>query len=336
MRLSRHTMRILALALTAGMALSLVNVIPAHSQAVPVLAQKVSQTPSDPLDPAWQNVTAISVPLSAQHITLPGGGNIFSVQVRSVHNETTIAIQLSWQDATRNGAALRAQEFRDGAAVQFPVQPTALPFYCMGQRTGAVNLWHWKADWQDDIDAFQDVQNAWPAGAFLSYPQDQDKEGLFTTGRSAGNPLSQAARTAPVESLVAAGFGTLTTAGVQAVQGKGVWQDGRWTVVFVRALAAQAADEAEIPLGGTTAVAFAVWDGANNDRDGQKATSTWLTLQMEGQSKGGALSAKAGLFVFIALGAIVTGGVWLAMPGRRPEPAAETEPSEKKDQSENA
>jgi hypothetical protein len=233
-----------------------------------------------------------------------------------VHDGRLVAIQLSWLDATRNGAALRPQEFRDAAAVQFPLQPTALPFYCMGQRGNAINIWHWKADWQDDLDGYQDIQAAYPNGVYEDYPQDRDP--VFIAARSVGNSFAQTGRPSPVENLLAGGFGTLTSVPEQRVQGRGVWQNGRWTIVFTRELEAKGANEAPIPAGGTTSIAFAVWDGASGDRDGQKATSTWLALQVEGEPSGGPFSPILGFLLFVAGGVVVTTVLWLIMPGRQP------------------
>lgn len=313
---THSTAALLALSLALGVVLSFANVIPAHSQAIPLLVRQVARVPVDPLDPAWNGVTPLNVPLSAQHITFPGGGAIFSVQVRSVHDDSRIAFQLSWQDATRNTSALSTQQFRDAAAIQLPLKPSVLPFYCMGQRGDGVNIWHWKANWQEDLVALPSGQQAAIGSNLQTYPQGQ--EPVFATGRSAGNPLAQAEHASPIENLTAGGFSTLTSLAEQDVQGKGVWQDGRWTVAFVRDLATKGGNDAQIPLGGASSVAFAVWDGANNDRGGQKATSTWFTLQMEGAARGGPVSPTAGLVAFIVVSVIITGGVWRALPGRRP------------------
>jgi len=100
---------------------------------------------TDPLDERWQATTALVVPLSAQMIARPilPEPRIKAVTVRALHNETQLALALEWADDTQNDQSLRVQDFRDGVAVQFPLA-AGMPFYCMGQQGGDVNIWHWK------------------------------------------------------------------------------------------------------------------------------------------------------------------------------------------------
>lgn len=85
-----------------------------------------------------------------------------------------------------------------------------------------------------------------------------------------------------VQNLVADGFGTLTPAAKQDVVGTAIYDSGIWTVVFRRALRSIDADN--VPLvkqaGAKLPVAFAVWNGANLERDGFKAvTLEWQEFQ---------------------------------------------------------
>ncbi|HLB05567.1 MAG TPA: ethylbenzene dehydrogenase-related protein [Thermodesulfobacteriota bacterium] len=81
-----------------------------------------------------------------------------------------------------------------------------------------------------------------------------------------------------VENLSAEGFGTLTKSETQYLKGAGKYRDGEWVVVISRSLTASVADE--IALGQTLPVAFAVWDGGNEERDGFKAvTLEWAKMQ---------------------------------------------------------
>jgi complex iron-sulfur molybdoenzyme family reductase subunit gamma len=94
----------------------------------------------------------------------------------------------------------------------------------------------------------------------------------------AGNPIALTHRLTPVEEATARGFGTVTPKplGSQLVAGKGVWRDGQWHVVLSRAIAANSGIRAD----GQTKLGFAVWDGSQGDREGQKAISTWYTLML--------------------------------------------------------
>ncbi|HEU5319206.1 MAG TPA: ethylbenzene dehydrogenase-related protein, partial [Methylomirabilota bacterium] len=108
----------------------------------------------------------------------------------------------------------------------------------------------------------------------------------------------------PVENLVAAGFGTLTTADEQRVAGEGLWQSGRWYVLFSREMGESMKEYAPLEAGSTTNVAFAVWDGAAGERDGLKSVSQFADLKIEGtpgEDGGGA----AVVWVFVMAGVII-------------------------------
>ncbi|MBI2127011.1 MAG: hypothetical protein HYU02_06850 [Thaumarchaeota archaeon] len=108
---------------------------------------------TDPSSVNWQKAVSLQVPLSAQITTKPMNPNpsIRTVTVRSLNNGTWLAFSLEWRDSTPNMTTLKTESFRDAAAIQFPRTQTQ-PFVCMGQLPDAVNIWHWKADWQKDID----------------------------------------------------------------------------------------------------------------------------------------------------------------------------------------
>ena len=67
---------------------------------------------------------------------------------------------LEWQDNTKNDR-LTPGTFRDGVAIGLPLGD-APAFFCMGQLDHYINIWHWKADWQSDIDrrAAEDTDKA--------------------------------------------------------------------------------------------------------------------------------------------------------------------------------
>ncbi len=76
------------------------------------------------------------------------------------------------------------------------------------------------------------------------------------------------------------GVGTITSQPVQAqvIKGEGRWASGKWRVVMVRSLKTANPLDVQFEPGQSTALAFAVWDGAQGDRDGQKAVSVWQRL----------------------------------------------------------
>jgi hypothetical protein len=78
-----------------------------------------------------------------------------------------------------------------------------------------------------------------------------------------------------VEVAGAKGPGSLTTApsSAQVVQGSGAWDRGIWTLELRAKLPPEQCKG--------LSVAFAVWDGASNDRNGQKSVSIWHRLDLE-------------------------------------------------------
>ena len=86
-----------------------------------------------------------------------------------------------------------------------------------------------------------------------------------------------------VETLAAQGFGTLTAQVTDGVKAKGAWKDGKWYVVFARALAASG--EYRVSLApaklGFAPVAFATWNGDSAERNGLKRLSSWYALRFE-------------------------------------------------------
>jgi cytochrome b558/566 subunit A len=100
--------------------------------------------------------------------------------------------------------------------------------------------------------------------------------------QAAGNPMAAAQFQSPVEDLIAGGFGSLTpqSAEGQNVQGSGGWVDGRWRVIFTRDLVSDEAEDISFAADKVYSIAFAAWDGANDERNGEKSTSQWLSLQL--------------------------------------------------------
>jgi hypothetical protein len=301
MRLRQYVrLLLLVLILALGMALSGRGVVLAQAQPQLVSRYLGEELPlTDPTAPLWDTLPALEVPLTAQSGVVPAllQASIPVVRVRSVHNGQWITFLLEWDDQTRDMRASRPDEFRDAAAIQIPVD-TSIPGVCMGVRGKMVNLWHWKADWQADIDeGFRDVVDAYPNFWKDYYPfvigdppfrvpvsfNSLDAR-AYLAGWAAGNPLSDPVRVTPVEELTAEGFGTATHKigqQTQHVLGRGVWKDGKWRVVFSRPLALGQTDAAQFVPGATAYVAFAVWNGSNQEVGARKQLSADVTLLVE-------------------------------------------------------
>jgi hypothetical protein len=293
--LSKTLLPIPAVVLAVGLALHGL----ALAQAQPQLLAAYRPAPlplTDPTAPLWAELTGQTVPLTAQAGVAPAlsQASIASVDVKAVHDGQWIVFLLSWPDATQDMGASRLDDFPDAAAVE--VAPaTGVPNICMGLVGQQINLWHWKASWQKDLDdGFQEVVQAYPNfwGDFYPYvvgkppfrfPQDwQSAEArALVPAWEAGNPLANPKRVTAVEDLNAEGFGTLTTQTTQDVLGRGVWKDGRWYVTFARTLATGDANDSQLAPGDSRSVAFAIWNGSNREAGARKQLSAWVTLAVD-------------------------------------------------------
>ena len=226
------------------------------------------EVPSFPSDQAWETVAPLPVPLSGQIITRPvwPEPSARALSIRSIHNGQEIAFLLEWQDATIN-ESLTPGVFRDGVAVALPLG-NAPAFFCMGQLDHYVNIWHWKADWQSDVDR----------RAERAKESKRDQSGPRRFEVIPRRPSS-------VEDLIGGGFSTLTSKEEQGrIQGQAEWKNGLWRVVMKRPLTLTGDDldnEAMLVPGRLQAVAFAVWNGENKERNGQKAVASWMQLLID-------------------------------------------------------
>jgi hypothetical protein len=239
------------------------------SQGIVVRAHfSTGDVPSHPADPAWQTIAPLPVPLSGQIITRPvwPEPSARALSIRSIHNGKDITFLLEWQDATIN-ESLTPGVFRDGVAVALPLG-NAPAFFCMGQLDHYVNIWHWKADWQSDVDRRAERAK-------------ESKRGQSGPRRFEVIPR----RPSSVEDLIGGGFSTLTSKELQGrIQGQAEWKNGLWRVVMKRPLTLNGDDvdnEAILIPGRMQAVAFAVWNGENKERNGQKAVASWMQLHID-------------------------------------------------------
>lgn len=117
----------------------------------------------------------------------------------------------------------------------------------------------------DDVNVYAD-------SCAVLFPADGKEAELGTMG-SPTRPVAAwqwRAGTDTPFSVTATGLGTVERQREHALQARGRWDDGEWSVVFGHAL-----DGATMPLdhGATVRVSFAVWTGVANERAGLKSHS---------------------------------------------------------------
>ncbi len=219
-------------------------------------SKEVKKISSDPFDKIWKKASPFAVSLIPQTFTVPyGGGSVKLVEAKSLFTKTDLYIRLSWEDSARNTTQDTGARFSDGCALQFPAEEGSLPSPFMGEKDNPVNIWHWRASNSADNryeKAYSDFYRNGAIEEHIAFPSE------------------------PARSLFAEGFGTLTPGKIQDVQATSIWKDGRWAIVFKRALSSKEGtvfkENRVIP------VAFAVWDAEDQERDGAKSLSLWQTL----------------------------------------------------------
>ncbi len=296
---------------------------PISAGAATIEAARVhGEIPVNPSDVFWSNYG----PTKGKHRIIELQPQMFTnpmwpapatkwVNVKAASNGKEIAIRLEWVDSTRNDIMVQNQQYKDQAAVMFPVDPSGpVPPFTMGGEGERVNIWQWKATWNKEDaghagnEMMQDLEDQYnymamgsgsyyiyePDGKLVLSPNQQPKvserhtfidpamgknEGVFNPGRATGNILSDnTLRRSPVEDLNAEGFGTLTTQAHQDVDGSGNWSNNRWMIVFKRTLKTNDPNDTQF-LGDQTAIAFAIWNGNNKERNGQKALTIFHILK---------------------------------------------------------
>ena len=268
---SLYSCRVLCGAVVIGLVvvLSWMGVPVVSSQGIVIRSHFVEgEVPTKPSDAAWETIAPLPVPLSGQVITRPvwPEPSARALSIRSIHNGKEIVFLMEWQDATKN-EQLTPGVFRDGAAVALPLGE-APAFFCMGQLDHYVNIWHWKADWQSDVDR-----------RLARAKQKKKKRG----GIRRFEVIPR--RPSSVEDLIGGGFSTLTSKQQQGrIKGQAEWKRGFWRVVMKRPLTSSGDDlenEAVLQPGRMQAVAFAIWNGENKERNGQKAVAAWMQLAID-------------------------------------------------------
>ena len=267
------------------------------AQAAPAIeASATSEKAQNLIDPhhaSWQKQPECSVQMLPQNIAIPNLKKpIFQeLKVRGAVSQGWLFLRLDWADSTRDAEVTKGQ-FTDACAVELPIKGNAQdtsPF--MGNPGKPVQLIHWKAIWQDDLEkGYRDIEHAYPNHYYDYYPLAKGKKAedisgaalLWNPARRLKNPVSETRRSQPVEELIAEGFGSSTTQKQIDSKARGVHKDGHWTVVIARPL--QTNDESDAPLkkGSTVPVAFALWDGATGNRGARKHYAMWLDLKLGG------------------------------------------------------
>ncbi len=261
----------------------------------------------NPLSSLWTAMPQTTIPLYAQNIVAPhGGGSVTAVQVRATRAADGIALQLIWQDSSRDDAVPESK-FGDAAAVEFPIATVPHTVLAMGHPGGPVDIWHWQSvpslSAADKIPLSEGADaSAHRASQLMCQPaqipadksgingSSKKEEGVFQPGnqeadknpqKGDGRGMHRAADgESPVEDLIAAGTANLRSKpqALQCLRGRGIWREGQWYVVIYKPFNKEDPSSPSFEPGSDLNIAFAVWNGSQGDRGGMKSVSNWAIV----------------------------------------------------------
>jgi len=243
----------------------------------------------DPNDKLWNDVPYTDVPMSGQ-VTVPPRNQtpqIDLMTVKAVYNDKEVAFLMVWDDRRADTAhtdpppppvpgsegyttypvlypaEVRPTGYRDAVAVQMAVKipdSPELPHFVAGSQNKPVNLWQWKADWNEDPSKKSAV------------------EMLISKGhKKAPEPTK-----------------------IQNVMGKGVFKDGQWKAVLKRPLASEdPASITAIEAGKAIPVSFHAWDGGHGEVGTQRSISSWYFMVIEKEVPKAAYAYTLGMILLV-------------------------------------
>jgi DMSO reductase family type II enzyme heme b subunit len=225
----------------------LFGILASNVGATTIQALKIQgNIPTDPTDPFWSNYGPtkgkhVVIDLDPQMITNPMWPNPSTkwVNVKAVNNGKEIAVRLQWTDPTRNDVMLQSQQYKDQAAIMFPVnQSGEEPPFTMGGDGERVNIWQWKATWDKEgagtsgNTGMADMEDAYGnmamgSGSYYMYEPDGKLSGIDTKHASG----SKSSRNAAGSETTGTGDITKRSSYVDRGMGKneGVYNPGRAT-----------------------------------------------------------------------------------------------------------
>ena len=217
----------------------------------------------------WQNIPILKIALSHQITERPWPKSLTAaVQVQAFHNGKDIFFKMVWEDDHADAVEL-VDTFTDGCAVAVPIDAEAPIRSIMMGFSSPVNIWQWQAN--TDMQFWQNKTGIDDLDVDFVYPFEEEEIFSVTV-----QDLKSA-----VTDMVAQRAGSLTSKEKQIVQGRGLWRDGRWNVVFKRSLTTKDQDQDAQFSGAKQTVSFAVWDGDQDERGSRKSISEWVKLQIQ-------------------------------------------------------
>lgn len=218
----------------------------------------------------WIELKSQEIELMHQVTVLPWGKGLVSpVRLKAFHNGRHIYFYLSWPDDTEDRVVDKGK-FSDACAIMFPLGDKVQTHTIMMGFMGKANIWQWKASQNKEYWLKEEETS----GAYVDFYYPFEEEELLVVSKD--RPVSA------VNDLVAIRVGTITPKEKQDVEGRGLWEKGRWQVVFRRLLKEIDPETGAVFEGLKERLcALAVWNGSQGDRGGRKSISDWVELRIK-------------------------------------------------------
>ena len=263
-----------------------------HKASEPLLTEVVAlrrdTLPVGPEDNAWVDVPTYNAKLLVQDVVEPRliEPSTHEVRVQAVSNGDRMAVRLIWEDTTNNDLP-GAARFSDACALQVPRAVTPdVPDPQMGDSAHPVEITYWRASWQAMVDGRgETIQDLYPNAVVDHYPyeaaplkpssrEQRQMQRRYAPAHALENKM-EGARDQPVQDLIAAGPGSLDTMESSLSEGSGLYTGTEWKVVLSRLL------PRGLEAGERSVIAFAVWQGANEEVGSRKMRSAWVPFVMQ-------------------------------------------------------
>ncbi|MBW8003289.1 MAG: hypothetical protein FVQ80_14960 [Planctomycetes bacterium] len=245
------------------------EIIASEELTVGYYAEDLALKETDVFAQIWQNIPILKIVLKHQITERPWPKGLTPVvQVQAFHNGKDIYFKMTWEDDHADTIAL-IDTFVDGCAVAIPMDTEAPLRSIMMGFSSPVNIWQWQAN--KDMQYWEGKTGIEDLDVDFVYPFEE-KEIFSVTVPELKSAVSD---------LLSQRIGSITRKDNQIVQGRGLWRDGSWNVIFKRSLTTDNQEQDSQFSGVKQTVSFAVWDGDQDDRGSRKSISEWVNLQIQ-------------------------------------------------------
>ena len=271
----------------------LILILSAACSRAPRLANDVEVVPAakitlDPNDAIWRDAPEHVAKLLLQDLVEPRlmKPSTAEVRVQAVAHGTEVAFRLHWVDPTVDDQSGPGRMV-DSCAIQLPHDALKdAPAPQMGEAGRGVEITMWRADWQAYVNGRGDtIRDIYPNAAVDHYPFEApslepgsaaqaEMARRYAPAAAAGNRRVGPRKT-PVEDLLANGPGSLSPNPSGTSNGRGERTKEGWVVVIQRRLPEGLSAKVR------SQVAFAVWEGSQQEAGARKMRTGWIPLSLK-------------------------------------------------------